>query len=302
MEHVSCDLCGGTNLTEIDRVPDRYPGAHEMFSLVRCSQCSLVFVNPRPAKAEIGKYYGNEYPSFKPARGLFLRIKKYLMKREVREIAQHFNKKEISIFEVGMGSGEDLALLRDYGGFTVAGMDVNPAAVHAAQQQFNLESHSGELEELKMPSDSYDVVRAKYVASHVHSPKLLFREIHRIVKPQGIVMLWIPNFNSWARKLFGSYWEGQDPPRHLFDFTPETIGRYLIETGFELQELTYSMAPNTWLHSTRNVLAKFFKGTTHTGRLHTLGALFFLPFSVAAALFKQSDRIIIIAEKNDFIF
>jgi hypothetical protein len=49
------------------------------------------------------------------------------------------------------------------------------------------------------------------------------------------VRIWLPNFGSAERRVFGRLWWLLDVPRHLTHFTPETLGRMLERTGFEVE-------------------------------------------------------------------
>ena len=63
MGKVACNLCGGTEQRTILRTRDRlYPG-EGAWSIVRCRNCGLVFVNSRPTPEEIEKFYPSGYGS-----------------------------------------------------------------------------------------------------------------------------------------------------------------------------------------------------------------------------------------------
>lgn len=62
MEHIGCNSCGDDDPSSILSAPDRN-GGDEQFSLVRCSTCGLVYVDPRPDKSELRGYYPSWYHS-----------------------------------------------------------------------------------------------------------------------------------------------------------------------------------------------------------------------------------------------
>jgi hypothetical protein len=51
-----------------------------------------------------------------------------------------------------------------------------------------------------------------------------------------LLALSIPNWNSLERRLFNQYWQGLDPPRHLYVFTQETLTALLAQAGFSVLE------------------------------------------------------------------
>jgi len=72
------------------------------------------------------------------------------------------------------------------------------------------------------------------VLEHLPNPKSSLNEIHRILKPGGLIVFSIPNLESFDRKIFKNNWIGWDPPRHLNLFTQDTIKNLLDITGFKL--------------------------------------------------------------------
>ena len=61
MEHVNCNLCGSTDFRAVYEMPDVKFYPDEWFTIVECARCGLGFVNPRPTRDEIGKYYPADY-------------------------------------------------------------------------------------------------------------------------------------------------------------------------------------------------------------------------------------------------
>ena len=297
MEHVVCDYCGKDDQKPLWKTLDRL-GKKEAFTIVRCRNCGLVFVNPRPNEQEIKNYYPESYQPYHPLRGISGVLRTVLLHREVRKLRKYL-KPDARILEVGSGSGQDLAFIRDSGWQRVVGTDVSENSAREAKKEFGIEVLVGTLESLKFPDNSFDHIRMKYVISHVHSPKKLLEEVRRILKPGGSLVIWIPNFDSLDRTIFGRYWEGQEPPRHLYDFGEYTFRRHLETSGFTVREVDHSIVPNTFVHSFRNMLQEGvgMRGIGKYFGLNPVTLSLFLPFSVIAALFRKSDRIIVYAQK-----
>src|SRR5688572_29193157 len=56
-----CDLCGGTRQRRTAVYHEYLLFTGEKFQLVRCEDCGLEFINPRPSPALIGEYYPDHY-------------------------------------------------------------------------------------------------------------------------------------------------------------------------------------------------------------------------------------------------
>ena len=65
MEQVLCNLCGHSEYTIEHKGPDLlFNNRQELFTLVKCTNCGLIYQNPRPTSEEVGKYYPTEYEPF----------------------------------------------------------------------------------------------------------------------------------------------------------------------------------------------------------------------------------------------
>jgi len=192
MESVICDLCGDNHTKKLWTTSDRWTKTGQRFDIVRCLECGLVFVNPRPDKNEIERFYPEEYSPYHRSKKIRWFLKKnFQLAREVN-ILRKFLPEKAKILEIGAGGGEDLAFLRDRGKWLTEGTDLSPYAKETAQKEFRLNLTLGQLEEISFPNESFDLVRNKYVLEHVHSPKSMIGETYRILKPGGTLIVFVP--------------------------------------------------------------------------------------------------------------
>lgn len=261
MEWISyCPLCCSEGHRILVQGPDRLHGIQGDFSLVQCRSCGLIYQNPRPSAEGLAAYYPQDYFPYvrqnKP-HSLLIRLGwryGYEMTRRCRAIAKH--KAGGKLIDVGCAHGVFLSSIRDFGSWEVWGVEINPEASQYARQEFSLDVYTGTLEEAGFPARFFDVVTLWDVLEHLPDPIGSLQEIHRILKPDGILVVGVPNVKSVDARIFGKYWIGLDLPRHLYVFSPQTLEQVLNRTSFAVVDIQYvSGSHYSFLQSLRFVLA-----------------------------------------------
>ena len=119
------------------------------------------------------------------------------------------------------------------------GVEVNEAAARAAQFR-DLEVFCGLLQNAQFPSESFDYVRASHSLEHSTCPHETLDEIHRILKPEGTLLIAIPNIDSLSAKIFRQYWFHLCPPVHAFSYSVQTIRRMLELHWFRVRRVVFN--------------------------------------------------------------
>jgi 2-polyprenyl-3-methyl-5-hydroxy-6-metoxy-1,4-benzoquinol methylase len=90
----------------------------------------------------------------------------------------------------------------------------------------------GSLEAQLYPDASFDAVLLSHVIEHVHEPQRLLREVVRILRPGGRLVVMTPNARGLGRRLYGAAWRGLEPPRHLTVLAPDSLRLLFMQAGF----------------------------------------------------------------------
>ncbi len=226
-------------------VGDRLGDGSDAFQIMRCRECGLLFLNPRPTLAEIGRYYcyGAYRQEFAPAvedEPSWLRRwnRRYSLNKLCRFV-EKVKPEGGRLLDVGCGTGNFLAQMQKRGAWEVYGLDTSQKAVEYAKRRLQLPVFCGVLENANHSSASFDAVTLWNVLEHLHNPLQTLSEVRRILRPDGVLALSVPNGGCLDACLFGSHWIGLDPPRHLYTFTRKTLAQLLERTGFRLFEVRY---------------------------------------------------------------
>jgi SAM-dependent methyltransferase len=237
METTVCNLCGSTNAVQfICDLPDLQFHRNEVTStFVKCPACGLIYQNPRPSFVEMAAYYPTDYESYAPepdsknSSWLLRRAIQYGVAKRCRFITRY--KRVGRILDVGCATGIFLQGIRNSGNWEPYGVEINEQAVQIAREQ-GLDVKLGTLEQAGFEDGFFDVVTLWDVLEHLHDPAGSLSEIYRVLKPDGLVVIRVPNACSWDYRLFGRYWAGLDSPRHLYVFTPTTLDSILVKNHF----------------------------------------------------------------------
>ena len=270
----TCLVCGKPGRLLYAKLTDKLFSTVGEWTLKKCvnKECGLVWLDPIPLDTELWKLYTNYYThaeAFYPApstlkrfyyfiRDCYLSFKfgyfKGLRQHQIRwlgillylfparranvdfNVMYLANKPGGKLLEIGCGNGSMLKYM-DLLGWQTEGIDFDPTAVEKARSK-GLKINLGSLDEQKYNENTFDVVILSHVIEHVPNPLALLSEIHRILKPGGIMSLVTPNINSLGRLLFDNSWFALDPPRHLILFNDKTLLKSAHMAGFKKLTLT----------------------------------------------------------------
>ena len=247
MEYVKCDLCGADDTSLLFTARDIDLSGKDLFNVVRCKKCGLVYLNPRPTKQELGKFYPEEY--FLGHADTEGGIDKYQYQK-MKKIKKFKSKGKI--LDVGCGTGYFLTVAKE-NGWETRGVEVSKIAASYARKKFSIDVFAGELLEAGYPDEYFDVVTLWHVLAHLPNPSETLAEVNRVLKKDGLLILTVPNIRGFQAKIFKEFWFHLDVPRHLYFFDMDTLEQILRKNGFtilrtnhfsgelEAQGLIYSM-------------------------------------------------------------
>ena len=140
------------------------------------------------------------------------------------------------LLEIGCACGFLLVAARERG-FAVQGVEMSAWASAHAREAHGLDVFTGTLEAAALPDASLDAVVLADVIEHLTDPCATLREIHRVLKPGGRLLLLTPDVGSAMAWIFGSRWWGLLDD-HYFYFSRRTLRRVLDREGFAVERLT----------------------------------------------------------------
>jgi SAM-dependent methyltransferase len=228
---VLCNICGLDNTRPMFTI--------DSGSVVKCINCGLVYLNPRPDQPVIYEedFFFREYRDFYGVDYIEDRENIARIARRRLDALQRLESGG-KILDVGCAAGFFLHEARCRG-MEPWGVEISGFAVRYAREKLNLEVHHGSLESAGYPSGFFDIVTLWYVLEHVEDPFELLREVRRVLRPCGVLGIAVPNLRSLFRLLYHRQWieERRKQRHHLYDFEPRTLRTLLEKSGFRASKM-----------------------------------------------------------------
>jgi SAM-dependent methyltransferase len=205
--------------------------------LVRCTSCDLVYVSPAFDEHHYRQVYASaDYQRI--MKDLGIQSHEYRVRRFGRErvdiMARYLRAgADTSYLDVGCSSGFAVEAARDRG-WRAIGIDLNPSAVEFGRTR-GLDLRLEALENAEFAEASFDAISLFDVLEHLLSPVETLRRTVRLLKPGGIVFLYVPNYDSASRLLMGSEAHFIWPSHHLNYYTPITLSDLLAREALTVE-------------------------------------------------------------------
>ena len=239
LESVACDLCGQD---DADLLVVKLG-----FHVVRCRNCSLVYVNPRPklaalsAQYEVGSFFEHQVTrandeSWKPEAMARL------------ELINRLHPTRGTLLDVGCSAGWFMGVAQD-AGWKVAGIDVSGPAIGYSKSR-GFDAKVATLDDHGFAPGSFDVITMFDCIEHMPSPMRALKAVRTLLAPGGIVMLTTPNVDGFFPRLtyqilarpFGA-WDHPGPPGHIYQFGMRTMSDALERSGFTMVDARTTQIP-----------------------------------------------------------
>lgn len=239
MQYVTCNYCGRDDTQFINEGFDLLLNRPGQYRLVQCKNCDLIYQNPQLTRDELGEHYPADYLAYSNEETRTTYVEQisanHNHERKYQRIKKH-HPRPGHILDVGCAAGEFLYVMSQHN-WQTTGVELSESAAQYARDKLGLTVKLGTLIEARLPDNQFDVIVFWHVLEHVLDPKATLKEAARVLKPNGLLVLGLPNPDSIEAKLFKGAWRGWDQPRHLHLFTPSVIKRYVQELGFTITSL-----------------------------------------------------------------
>lgn len=174
-----------------------------VYNFVRCERCGLIYADVVLNDVEIENFYRkNEIyeAAWEKLSESIATNKDIPAYKSIVDIVLEYRNNDEMCLDIGCAFGKLSYEMTPY--FKkVEGIELNEETARQCESVFGIKVYEKKLEELRLPSNSYDVVLLNQVIEHLNSLDL-FEEIFRILQPGGIVYVGCPNVEGLSMRLF----------------------------------------------------------------------------------------------------
>lgn len=207
----------------------------ESYEVMRNEDYDMLVTSPVPNNLE--RYYASEdYISHTDSKtSLFDKtyqfVKNYTLQKKLKLI-NSFNTEEKSILDIGAGTGDFLKVC-EKGGWRINGVEPSEKARDFAKNKnINL------VEDIsKIDDKQFDVITLWHVLEHIPNLTEYVQQLKSLLKPNGFLIIAVPNYKSFDSEHYKEFWAAYDVPRHLWHFSKTAISKIFSFVEIKVEKI-----------------------------------------------------------------
>jgi SAM-dependent methyltransferase len=241
----TCTVCGDRLTPYFPKVRD--PLTNETFAVNRCVRCGLGHTVPQPA--DLGRYY---VPQYYGNRHGF--TAQHCVKRRLGFIGAVLQPGAgRRLLDIGCGDGSFLLAAKE-AGWEVMGTELNPQPGRSAGLDVK------EAIEQIPGTNQFDCITMWHTLEHMRDVPAMLAQTARLLKPEGKLIVAVPDWGGLQARIFRERWLHLDVPRHLYHFDAGALRHSLTSAGYAIQhewhqEFEYDLLG--WSQSALNYLMPY---------------------------------------------
>lgn len=186
----------------------------------------MLETRPQPATHILPRYYKSEdYISHTNSRRnlfeiIYHQVRRISLSKKLKLI-NGFDVTGRNLLDIGCGTGEFLMAAK-HKGWQILGIEPNEDARALANSKTGNRVYEAE-ELTKLGSERFDVITLWHVLEHLPELKRHNSMLKSLLKPDGVLIIAVPNYKSFDAEYYHEFWAAYDVPRHLWHFSQNSI-------------------------------------------------------------------------------
>jgi 2-polyprenyl-3-methyl-5-hydroxy-6-metoxy-1,4-benzoquinol methylase len=216
-----------------------YSVSGEEFQLRYNEELDMLETFPQPKAEKLSEYYKSEdYISHTDTKRNLLErvyhIVRHISLNRKLKLINSFNSESKNLLDIGCGTGDFLETAKK-DNWKIVGVEPNEQARTIANSKTN--NNVFDISYLKtLKEDSFDVITLWHVLEHLPNLQMHITLFRKLLKPNGTLVIAVPNFKSYDANHYKSFWAAYDVPRHLWHFSKQSISKLFITENLVLEK------------------------------------------------------------------
>lgn len=227
---LTCPACGNHQFTIALKTRD-FAVSGEEFSIISCTHCNLWITSPVPEEHELARYYqsatyiSHQTKSRSLLDAVYFMARRLMLRKKLRLITKH--QPPGRLLDYGCGIGSFVAYAKGHG-WDATGYEPTTVAQPAASAGATITTNPNDLE------GTFDVITLWHVLEHLPRLRHDVQQIEKMLAPGGLLVIAVPNRESWDAQHYQTHWAALDVPRHVWHFNPGNIENLLQKFRLQL--------------------------------------------------------------------
>lgn len=200
----------------------------EVFQLIENHEYGFLETTPQPSLNNLADYYNSEdYISHTNSkRNVFEKVYHLVRKISLKNklnLINSLSKDTKQLLDIGCGTGDFLEIAQK-NNWSVFGIEPNQQARGVANKKTNnVVFDTDQLSKFK--NQTFDVITLWHVLEHLPNLEDQVQRLKKILKPNGALIVAVPNYKSFDAMYYKNFWAALDVPRHLWHFNKSSISK-----------------------------------------------------------------------------
>lgn len=243
-----------------------YTVSKKTFQLLLNSEFDMLVTYPVPKN--LSKYYeSNNYISHTDSKKsiidkIYQLVKNYTLKKKLKLI-NSFNIEKKTILDIGAGTGDFLSVCKKNGWETFGVEPSEKARLLAKNKNLVINKSLN-----KLSKKQFDIITLWHVLEHIPNLTEYIKEIKKLLKPNGILIIAVPNFKSYDAQYYKEFWAAYDVPRHLWHFSKSAIKKLFLSVNMNIDKILpmkfdafyVALLSEKYKHKKMRFISAFIKG------------------------------------------
>ena len=237
-----CPICEYPSAQPRYRMRDRFfEVSDDEFVLYRCGSCGLLFQEEEKIRDRLADFYppGYWWQEQGKLSGLERVYREWVMRRDqLKFVLSMLPGERGRLLDIGCGGGTFVKLALQ-AGFDAYGLEQSEEAVRIGQSNAPGRIFPGMEQDLISRGELFDVLTLFHALEHMTDPFRYLKDLQKLLRRPGKVIIQVPNVHSLQARLFGSRWYGLDCPRHVYNYTTFSVLHLLGRAGYRIHRVRH---------------------------------------------------------------